>query len=67
MRILQMDDELFMAALAQVHVTVREKEDVRIKEHSGPIQKYTPVSVKNSGAYYMRINYNFPVTKEGER
>lgn len=53
MRILHTGIELFTAALAQVRVTVRER-DGQIADYGGAIEKYTPVRVKIGGVYYSR-------------
>lgn len=57
---IETDIELFTAALTQASVTVCE-EDGSIADYGGPIERYTPDSVKIGGAYYVRASYEFHV------
>ncbi|MNL24085.1 hypothetical protein D3C87_1455080 [compost metagenome] len=62
MRKLTTDAELFTAALAQVHVTVREQSG-QIADYGGMVERYSAHSVRINGAYYVRGVYDF--TAEG--
>ncbi|MEK4157625.1 hypothetical protein NYE27_21250 [Paenibacillus sp. FSL R10-2779] len=57
------DIELFTVALAQAHVTVREK-DGHIADYGGVVERYTADSVRIAGVYYVRNQYYFTLNKE---
>lgn len=58
MRVLSTDAELLTAALAQVRVTVRER-DGRIADYGGNVEKISPDYIRVAGAYYSRSIYIF--------
>ncbi|WP_339273757.1 hypothetical protein MKY59_21430 [Paenibacillus sp. FSL W8-0426] len=66
MRKLRTDIELFTAALAQVRVTVREK-DGQIADYGGVIERYSTDSIKICGTYYMRGEYDFEAAETRKR
>ncbi|MGF9644006.1 hypothetical protein AAIH69_13445 [Paenibacillus sp. MABNS29] len=64
-KVLKSDIELFAAALSQVRVYVVQPlgEDlIDIVDYGGPLEKFTPESVKISGKYYMRGQFEFRVS-----
>ncbi|AJE54189.1 hypothetical protein [Paenibacillus polymyxa] len=63
-KVLKSDIELFAAALSQVRVYVVQslREDiVSVIDYGGTIEKFSPVSVKIAGAYYIRNQFEFRV------
>lgn len=63
-RVLTTDTDLFTAALAQSRVAVIETRGVQagcIVDYGGPIQRWTPESVKIADAYYRRREFEFRV------
>jgi hypothetical protein len=66
-RTLSSDIELFAAALSQVRIAVvqRTANDIPVFIDVGTIEKYTRVSVKVNGAYYMRGEREFHVEVTG--
>lgn len=61
-RILNTNSDLLTAALAQSRVAVFEtRGDLAgcIVDYGGPIQKWTPVSVKIQDTYYLRSEFEF--------
>lgn len=61
-KILTTDADLFTAALAQSRIAVFERHgDLAgcIADYGGPIQKWTPVSVKIQDSYYLRSEFEF--------
>ncbi|WP_152380317.1 hypothetical protein [Paenibacillus brasilensis] len=62
---LKSDIELFAAALSEVRVYVVQPlsyDMVDIADYGGPLEKLTPESVKISGMYYMRGQFEFRVS-----
>ncbi|WP_264453539.1 hypothetical protein [Paenibacillus polymyxa] len=63
-KVLKSDIELFAAALSQVRVYVVQplSEDlIDIVDYGGPIERYTPESIKINGNYFMRNQFEFRV------
>ncbi|NJJ37801.1 hypothetical protein [Paenibacillus apii] len=63
-KVLNTDADLFTASLAQARVAVFERCGELagcIVDYGGPIQKWTPVSVKIADAYYLRSDFEFRV------
>ncbi|WP_438349951.1 hypothetical protein ACP8HI_04585 [Paenibacillus sp. FA6] len=63
-KVLSTDTELFAAALAQVRVYVvqiSEDQPDCIVDYGGPVQKYTPETVKITDKYYMRERFEFRI------
>ncbi|WP_080942877.1 hypothetical protein [Paenibacillus polymyxa] len=64
-KVLKSDIELFAAALSQARVYVVQplgKDLIDIVDYGGPLEKFTPESVKISGMYYMRGQFEFRVS-----
>ncbi|WP_080683011.1 hypothetical protein [Paenibacillus polymyxa] len=64
-KVLKSDIELFATALSQIRVYVLKplSEDmVEVVDYSGPLEKFTPESVKISGKYYMGGQFEFRVS-----
>ncbi|QNR64997.1 hypothetical protein IAQ67_13755 [Paenibacillus peoriae] len=63
-KVLKSDIELFAAALSQVRVYVVQPLDedlIDIVDYGGPIERYTPESIKINGSYYFRKQFEFRV------
>ncbi|ODA09262.1 hypothetical protein [Paenibacillus polymyxa] len=63
-KVLKSDIELFAAVLSQVRVYVVQplSEDlIDIVDYDGPIERYTPESIKINGNYFMRNQFEFRV------
>lgn len=63
-KVLKSDIELFAAALSQVRVYVVQplSEDiVEVVDYGGPIEKFSPESIKINGKYFMRNQFEFRV------
>ncbi|MGZ0042040.1 hypothetical protein [Paenibacillus ottowii] len=63
-KVLKSDIELFAAALSQVRVYVVQPlgEDlIDIVDYGGPVEKYTPESIKINGSYFFRKQFEFRV------
>ncbi|MGW8444316.1 hypothetical protein ACWGXJ_25760 [Paenibacillus sp. S33] len=63
-KVLKSDIELFAAALNQTRVYVVQSlgEDmVSVVDYGGTIEKFSPDSVKITGAYYIRNQFEFRV------
>ncbi|MEJ3719651.1 MULTISPECIES: hypothetical protein [Paenibacillus] len=63
-KVLKSDIELFAAALNQVRVYVVQPlgEDlIDIVDYGGPVEKYTPESIKINGSYFFRNQFEFRV------
>jgi hypothetical protein len=62
---LTFDIHFFAAALSQAKVSVwvrhSDNDTVTLEEYGGTVEKYTPMSVKINGAYYVRSSYEFRV------
>lgn len=66
-KIIHTDTELFAAALFQLNVSVWERtaDDIPVRtEDGGIIERYTPLSVKIKGTYYVRSECEFRVDME---
>ncbi|MGW9531230.1 hypothetical protein ACWHAM_26705 [Paenibacillus terrae] len=64
-KVLKSDLERFTAALSQVRVYVVQSlgEDlIDIVDYGGAVEKFSPESVKISGKYYMRGQFEFRVS-----
>ncbi|MGR6127228.1 hypothetical protein [Paenibacillus sp. SER-28] len=65
-KVLKSDIELFAAALSQVRVYVVQPlgdEIVEIVDYGGVVERFSSESVKISGKYYMRGQFEFRVSK----
>ncbi|SPY16074.1 Uncharacterised protein [Paenibacillus polymyxa] len=63
-KVLKSDIELFAAALKQVRVYVVQplgKDLIDIVDYGGPVEKYTPESIKINGSYFFRNQFEFRV------
>jgi len=63
-KVIHTDTELFAASLFQLHVSVWERtaDDIPVRtEDGGVIEKFTPLSVKINGVYYVRSECEFRV------
>ncbi|MDG0053106.1 hypothetical protein MMB75_05385 [Paenibacillus sp. P2(2022)] len=63
-KVLKSDIELFAAALslARVYVVQSLDEDlIDIVDYGGPVEKYTPESIKINGTYFFRNQFEFRV------
>ncbi|URJ51593.1 hypothetical protein [Paenibacillus polymyxa] len=63
-KVLKSDIELFTAALSQVRVYVVQPlgEDlIDIVDSGGPVENYTPESIKINGSYFFRKQFEFRV------
>lgn len=61
-KLLTTDADLFTAAIAQTRVAIFQRRgDLAgcIFDYGGPIQKWTPVSVKIADTYYLRSEFEF--------
>ncbi|WP_337032511.1 hypothetical protein [Paenibacillus illinoisensis] len=64
-RILKSDTDFFAAALTQARVSVWHVQDDReaLMDYGGPIEEYSPLSIKIMGGRYFRNMYEFRVQK----
>ncbi|WP_283656280.1 MULTISPECIES: hypothetical protein [unclassified Paenibacillus] len=56
--------ELFASALSQVRayvVSVDEELRVTFEDYGGPVEKFSPESIKINGKYFMRNQFEFRV------
>ncbi|PNQ79919.1 MULTISPECIES: hypothetical protein [Paenibacillus] len=63
-KVLKSDIELFAAALSQVRVYVVQPLGeglIDIVDYGGPVEKYTPESIKINGSYFFRKQFEFRV------
>ncbi|WP_311083537.1 hypothetical protein [Paenibacillus polymyxa] len=63
-KVLKSDIELFAAALSQIRVYVVQPlgEDlIDIVDYGGPVEKFTPESIKINGSYFFRKQFEFRV------
>ncbi|OMF31942.1 hypothetical protein [Paenibacillus peoriae] len=63
-KVLKSDIELFAAALSQVRVYVVQllgEDLIDIVDYGGPVEKYTPESIKVNGSYFFRNLFEFRV------
>ncbi|SEU32864.1 hypothetical protein [Paenibacillus sp. NFR01] len=61
-KVLKTDDEFLTAAMSQKRVTIFERRgDLAgcIVDYGGPVEKYTPASIKIAGAHYFRCEFEF--------
>jgi hypothetical protein len=61
-KVLKTDSEFLTAALSQSQVDILERRDDLAGctiDCGGPVQKWSPVSVKIADAYYMRSEFEF--------
>ncbi|MCG7385126.1 hypothetical protein [Paenibacillus sp. ACRRY] len=64
-KVLTTDMEFFTAAINQVRVSVWHVQDDReaLMDYGGPIEEYSPLSIKIMGGRYFRNMYEFRVQK----
>ncbi|KJD37360.1 hypothetical protein [Paenibacillus polymyxa] len=63
-KVLKSDIELFAAALSQARVDVVQSLDedlIDIVDYGGPVEKFTPESIKINGSYFFRKQLEFRV------
>ncbi|MCP3746696.1 hypothetical protein [Paenibacillus sp. A3M_27_13] len=63
-KVLKSDIELFAAALSQARVYVVQSLDedlIDIVDYGGPVEKFTPESIKINGSYFFRKQFEFRV------
>lgn len=61
-KVLRSDAEFLAAAMSQVRVYVvspLNDDMIEIIDYGGPVEKYTPHSVKINGSYFFRNQYEF--------
>ncbi|MGW8956598.1 hypothetical protein [Paenibacillus sp. NPDC055715] len=63
-KVLKSDIELFAAALSQVRVYVvnpLSEDMVEVVDYGGPVEKFSPESIKINGSYFFRNQFEFRV------